>query len=382
MLHDVNVVANYSLQSETIEAIFIRNIYIIGIIVFISLFLFKLFGIYKVLHRSKFINKGMYKIVEVSEINIAFSFLKYIIISADFRNEEEILSHELVHVNQKHSLDVIVINILQVILWFNPIIYFYTKAIQENHEYIADKEVIKHHSAGGYLQLLLSQTMSNTVSVMSCFAKSNLKKRVIMMKKQKNMKYALLKYISAFTLPVVMFFAVSVCNEASAAENIKSAISKVTNVKDYSFKADNSDQFVIGDTVVTCKAKVMMPSDVAVVDEQVLVRAEQMPTFPGGTKAMYKFLGKSVKYPAEAQKNNIKGRVFIGFVIEKNGSISNVKVLRPVNPFLDKEALRVVKSMPKWNPGVQSGKIVRVSYTVPINFSLRSMKKTTKVKKS
>ncbi|MGB5989246.1 MAG: M56 family metallopeptidase [Marinifilaceae bacterium] len=322
----------------------------------------------------------MYKLVEVSERNIAFSFLKYIIISEDFIKEEEILSHELVHVNQKHSLDVIVINILQVILWFNPIIYFYTKAIQENHEYIADKEVIKHHSAGGYLQLLLSQTMANTVSVMSCFAQSNLKKRVIMMKKQKNMKYALLKYISAFTLPVVMFFAVSVCNEASAAENIKSVISKVTNVKDYSFKADSTDLIVIGDTVVTCKAKVIMPSDVTVVDEQVLVRAEQMPTFPGGVKAMYKFLGKNTTYPAEAQKNNIKGRVFVGFVVDKDGSISNAKVLRPVNPYLDKEALRVVTSMPKWKPGVQSGNTVRVKYTVPINFSLRGVKKNTKVK--
>ena len=89
-----------------------------------------------------------------------------------------------------------------------------------------------------------------------------------------------------------------------------------------------------------------------------------------------------MKLKKNPQKNNIKGRVFVGFVVDKDGSISNAKVLRPVNPYLDKEALRVVKSMPKWKPGVQSGNTVRVKYTVPINFSLRSVKKNTKVKKS
>lgn len=97
---------------------------------------------------------------------------------------------------------------------------------------------------------------------------------------------------------------------------------------------------------------------------------EQMPEFPGGELALRKFLVNSVKYPVIAQENGIQGKVFINFIVDKNGSISNVKVFRGVDQSLDKEAIRVVKSMPKWIPGKQGGQPVRVSFTVPINFVL------------
>lgn len=105
-------------------------------------------------------------------------------------------------------------------------------------------------------------------------------------------------------------------------------------------------------------------------DEQVFVVVEDMPQFPGGTKALNKFINKTVRYPAIAQENGITGRVFVGFVIDRDGSVTQVRVLRPVDPALDKEAIRVIKAMPKWKPGKQRGKPVRVSYTVPINFQL------------
>lgn len=96
---------------------------------------------------------------------------------------------------------------------------------------------------------------------------------------------------------------------------------------------------------------------------------EDMPQFPGGS--VQKWIMKNVKYPMIAQENNIQGKVFVQFVIEKDGSVSDVKVARSVDPSLDKEAIRVVKAMPKWKPGKQRGKPVRVSYTVPINFQLQ-----------
>ena len=96
---------------------------------------------------------------------------------------------------------------------------------------------------------------------------------------------------------------------------------------------------------------------------------EDMPQFPGGS--VQKWIAKNVKYPMIAQENNIQGKVFVQFVIEKDGSVSDVKVARSVDPSLDKEAIRVVKAMPKWKPGKQRGKPVRVSYTVPINFQLQ-----------
>jgi len=97
---------------------------------------------------------------------------------------------------------------------------------------------------------------------------------------------------------------------------------------------------------------------------------EQMPQFPGGELALRKYLNSSVKYPVIAQENGIQGKVFVSFVVDTNGGVSNVRVSRGVDESLDKESVRVVKSMPKWIPGKQNGQAVRVSYTVPINFVL------------
>ena len=98
---------------------------------------------------------------------------------------------------------------------------------------------------------------------------------------------------------------------------------------------------------------------------------EDMPAFPGGMEAMMAFLIENVKYPADAKKQKVDGRVLVNFVVEKDGSITEVKVIKPAFPSLDAEAIRVVKAMPKWKPGYQNGQAVRVLFTLPINFSLK-----------
>ena len=107
-------------------------------------------------------------------------------------------------------------------------------------------------------------------------------------------------------------------------------------------------------------------------DEVVFVVVESMPEFPGGQQALFKYLSENVKYPVIAQENGIQGRVICQFVVNKDGSIVDVEVVRSGgDPSLDKEAIRVIKSMPKWKPGKQRGKAVRVKYTVPVNFKLQ-----------
>jgi len=96
-----------------------------------------------------------------------------------------------------------------------------------------------------------------------------------------------------------------------------------------------------------------------------------MPSFPGGDADLFKFLSNNVKYPVIAQENGIQGRVICQFVVNKDGSIVDVEVVRAVDPSLDKEAIRVIKSMPNWTPGKQRGKSVRVKYTLPVNFKLQ-----------
>jgi protein TonB len=106
-------------------------------------------------------------------------------------------------------------------------------------------------------------------------------------------------------------------------------------------------------------------------EAQVFFIVEDMPEFPGGELALRKYIANAIKYPVIAQENGIQGKVYVTFVVDKDGGISDARIARGVDPSLDKEALRVVNQLPKWKPGKQRGKAVRVSYTVPINFVLQ-----------
>ena len=108
-----------------------------------------------------------------------------------------------------------------------------------------------------------------------------------------------------------------------------------------------------------------------VVEDEILVTAEKMPEFPGGNGALLQYLNKNIKYPVVPQEQGIQGRVIIQFVVDKDGTITDPVVVRSVDPYLDKEALRVIKAMPKWKPGIQGARSVRVKYTVPVTFRLQ-----------
>lgn len=105
-------------------------------------------------------------------------------------------------------------------------------------------------------------------------------------------------------------------------------------------------------------------------DDEILDMVEQMPSFPGGETALLQFLSSNVRYPTVAEENEIQGRVVVTFIVERDGSITEVKVAKGVDPSLDREAVRVIKSMPKWKAGTQNGKPVRVKYSVPVTFRL------------
>ena len=104
--------------------------------------------------------------------------------------------------------------------------------------------------------------------------------------------------------------------------------------------------------------------------DEVFVVVEDQPEFPGGTAALLEYLRKNIKYPSVCRENNIQGKVIVTFVVNKDGSIVDIEVVKSVNPLLDKEAIRVISQMPKWKPGAQRGKPVRVKYSVPVNFRL------------
>ena len=127
---------------------------------------------------------------------------------------------------------------------------------------------------------------------------------------------------------------------------------------------DNKDKIVIS-------APVAAPKVVEEDDQVIFQVVETMPTFPGGDQALFKFLSDNIRYPVIAQENGIQGRVICQFVVNRDGSIVDVEVVRSVDPSLDREAIRVIRSMPNWKPGMQRGKAVRVKYTLPVNFRLQ-----------
>ena len=144
--------------------------------------------------------------------------------------------------------------------------------------------------------------------------------------------------------------------------NVKNELQE--KLKEFGIKNDTLDE---GDEII----EGYIPPAIDESDEpEVYMIVEQMPEFPGGEAELLGFISRNIHYPEEAKKKGIQGRVFIGFIIEKDGSVSNVRNLRGVNSELDAEAMRVVKSMPKWKPGMQNGEAVRVSYLIPINFKL------------
>ncbi len=108
-----------------------------------------------------------------------------------------------------------------------------------------------------------------------------------------------------------------------------------------------------------------------VIEAEIFTVVETMPEYPGGVNELYKYLGNNIKYPEKAKADNIQGRVFVNFVVEKDGEVSNVNVLRGIGGGCDEEAIRVISSMSNWTPGKQRGEVVRVSYNLPIKFSLQ-----------
>ena len=159
-------------------------------------------------------------------------------------------------------------------------------------------------------------------------------------------------------------------DEVQPEEEIKSQedLSK-TNTAIGAFDVKGNDE--AAGEVLKAKEVIAAPEPPKEEETKVFDVVEQMPSFPGGPSALFEFLSKNIKYPAVAEENGVQGRVIVTFVVERDGSITDVKVVKSVDPSLDKEAQRVVKSMPHWIPGKQNGSAVRVKYTVPVTFKLQ-----------
>ncbi|WP_246254382.1 M56 family metallopeptidase [Pedobacter foliorum] len=482
-------------------------IYLTGILFFVIRFIVQLISVQVLLKAKK--------------SGSAFSFFKKKVVDQDLPEVQTIQKHEEIHIRQWHTLDVLFFELLGIITWFNPIIYFYKTTVKHIHEYLADEEAANFQGdKEEYALLLLSRAFkvpTNTLTN-SFFNKSLIKKRIYMLHKQRSRKTAILKYgmfVPLFAIALIMSSATIRNNEEikKVAEEIpmeeplklvqeaikttiaapfvsdsKSLINEAkkelltsntagidsswnefykylkksvrypvnaqnSNIQGVSqikftvkngaiegvsvatkalgggcdaevmrailtypgFKANNDGKYSLPfsfalmgseNTTTSNKVKPAVVSGYSQLSElsifgykpkttdkneslsEVVIRAgeetanaqsgkvydfvslEAQPTFPGGMDQFYEYLKRSVRYPKEAFENKVEGKVFLSFVVETDGSLTDIKVDRKLGSGTDEEAVRVLEESPKWNPGVQDGHKVRVKYNIPISFSL------------
>ena len=392
MLADMmNTADTTDLQAEEVTVTWIQVallVYLAGILLFAlrnGYSLLKLGGLLKSGRKenlSKYIDGGEKVTLIVHDRDIApFSWMKCIVISEKDLDENgrEILIHELAHIQNRHSWDLLVADICIFFQWFNPASWLLKQELQNIHEYEADETVIEKGVDAKQYQLLLIKKAVGTrlYSMANSFNHSKLKKRITMMLKEKSNPWAKLKYL--YILPVA-----AIAVTAFARPEISETAEEISAVKVNDLTAiveakaiKSTEESVQISTVSQDTVKVnYVPTEVSrkLQGTAVFEVVEEMPEFLGGVDAMMEYLQKELRYPESAKEKGIQGRVTVQFIIDKEGNVTNSKVTRSVDKDMDTEAIRLVKAMPKWKPGMQKGKAVAVKYTVPVVFRLEGGK--------
>ena len=338
---------------------YIWIIYIIGVCVMAALFLVKFARIAIMIIRSPKKKMLGYTAVFTGKEHGSYSFFNY----AFFPNENvnpEIVRHEMSHIAHHHSIDILFVELMMIIQWFNPFIYLYKRELQSIHEYMADRDVVATGiDKQNYMMLILQQCTAVDFSNMSNnFSFLLTKKRIKMITQSKKAKGVVIKALLTLPLFALLLFAncKSKVNDKAPENNVVEATEKIET-----------------QAVETPAVETVANDNSEIYDGAV----EVMPEYPGGMNAMFDFIQKNVKYPKSAKEKGIEGKVYVSFVVEKDGSLSSFQVLRSVNEELDAEAIRVLKAMPKWKAGMQDGKAVRVHYVMPFKFQLSGNENTT-----
>lgn len=409
---------------------YIWIIYIIGAGIAALIFLIKLGKLLFIIIRSPKKKMPGYTAVFTGKEHGSYSFFNY----AFFPNENvnpEIVRHEMSHIAHHHSADILFVELMMIIQWFNPFIYLYKRELQSIHEYMADRDVVATGiDKQNYMMLILQQCTAVDFSNMSNnFSFLLTKKRIKMITQSKKAKGVVIKTLLTLPLFALLLFAncksngqekVSTDKAETTTENEKLTTIKVgeesyvsfadpmeisLDGKDYTLDINsvkNEKTFKLGDHKVVAKNNHDerhsytitiddKPFDIKYITEMLFEDSDEetddsevytgvvdvMPEYPGGMNAMFDFIQKNVKYPASAKEKGIEGKVYVQFVVEKDGSISDINILRGVSKDIDSEAVRVIKAMPKWKPGIQKGKPVRVQYTMPFKFQLSGNENTT-----
>ena len=441
MLPEVIVTTNTTPSRFSVWQV-MGGIYLIGVGVMTLLFLIKLGRLVVLIIRSPKRKMSSCTAVFTGREQGSFSFFCYAFFPNE-NVDPDIMRHEMSHIAHHHSWDILFAEVMMILQWFNPFIYLYKKELQSLHEYQADRDVVATGvDKKNYMMLILQQCTAVDFSGMSNnFSLILTKKRIKMITRNEKAKGLWWRLLA--TLPVLAILMIA--NTKVTAQEKKAVDKPITvetgrfeifdddgapmQLKDTVFyavdgsyvKFETSDSFQ-PESGEPCKKLTVTSYDAdgnqrnnffiteterrgdtstytiepftlsgnlfeqlfdlaTSYEDTVYQIVEQMPKYTGGEEAMMKYVAENIKYPQAAKDKNISGRVFVGFVIEKDGSVSNVKVVRGIGGGCDEEAARVIKEMPKWKPGMQKGKPVRVNYMMPIFFKLDDGQPAKSVKK-
>ena len=441
MLPEVIVTTNTTPSRFSVWQV-MGGIYLIGVGVMTLLFLIKLGRLVVLIIRSPKRKMSSCTAVFTGREQGSFSFFCYAFFPNE-NVDPDIMRHEMSHIAHHHSWDILFAEVMMILQWFNPFIYLYKKELQSLHEYQADRDVVATGvDKKNYMMLILQQCTAVDFSGMSNnFSLILTKKRIKMITRNEKAKGLWWRLLA--TLPVLAILMIA--NTKVTAQEKKAVDKPITvetgrfeifdddgapmQLKDTVFyavdgsyvKFETSDSFQ-PESGEPCKKLTVTSYDAdgnqrnnffiteterrgdtstytvepftlsgnlfeqlfdlaTSYEDTVYQMVEQMPQYTGGEEAMMKYVAENIKYPQAAKDKNISGRVFVSFVIEKDGSVSNVKVVRGIGGGCDEEAARVIKEMPKWKPGMQKGKPVRVNYMMPIFFKLDDGQPAKSVKK-
>ncbi len=355
-----------------------RWIYLTGLIVMVTILLVRLWRLLSYLREQTFVKCGELRLSLTEDNMPPFSFFKWVVVGTQGLSSEEmecVLAHEELHVRQCHSADILLVRALCCLAWFNPLAWVMLRELQSVHEYLADNAVMQHHGGKGYLGLLYREATGYGYGhITNNFQSINIKKRITMMSKKRS-RFGAWKMVAA--LPVAAWLLLVGCQPAvaqsadpvSKKQAVKSEQKVSMTPQQVNAKVQQDNSSKPGGVAEPAKLKTTAtPEQTAQQEKQ---GPDVEPQFPGGVEALRQYLADNIKYPEKAKKDGVQGKVFVRFTIDADGSIYNVEVARGIGSGCDEEAVRVVKTMPKWSPAIDDGKPVAVSYVIPIIFLLQ-----------
>jgi TonB family protein len=286
-----------------------------------------------------------YRLIRHPRVQSTFSFFKDIFWGEETAPEspegQQILKHELEHVQARHTADKLFMQLVCSICWINPFFHLLKKELGMVHEFLADKAATARQPREDYARTLLQMTLqTKRVLLINSFAQAPVKRRIRMLFTHKTNYTAMKKFI-VFPLGLLLAFIIG-CQQDLDLKEMNVTSSAAAGVAAAQHAGDEVFTFV-----------------------------SHPPTFPGGEEALARFLSQKIRYPGKAQEQNITGTIFVTFVVASDGSVNNIRTVGPhKGGGLEEESIRVVAEMPKWNPGKHNGKEVSVYFNLPIRYIL------------